>query len=239
VELLEEGHAIFWSQALQLCTPMTCLHEVAPVLEGKLKFLASVLERDSLRNASRNLSNSPQKVMSMEQEARYFYHINNEWLETVAEVRGLPGFHDFLRPNRLSTLQGAAIDALVIILNASKSTCDALIMTSSGHVQHISLPNLNFTVINTLATLIQSVTASNNLLQGSVLPLISNLFQQLPPISDAELSLRQLVEGQHGKPVSDTRIDPEDILCHVLGVLWTSAIQPVIESLNLEVCLSI
>jgi hypothetical protein len=170
----------------------------------------------------------------MEQEARYFYRINKEWLETLAEVRGLPGFHDFLRPSRLSTLQGAAIDAPVVILNASESGCDALIMTSCD-VKHISLPNLNLPVINILVMLIRAATR-NHSLSGPFTALINDLFRHMTFVSDAGLSLRQSVEVRYGKMVSDTPVDPEDVFRFVLGILWTSAIQIVIDSLNLEVC---
>jgi tetratricopeptide (TPR) repeat protein len=99
VELLKEGRAIFWSQSLQLRTPMTHLREVAPELEGKLKNLSFALERGSLRDVSRDLSDSPQTEMSMEQEAHHMYRLNKEWLETLKEVRQLHSFQDFLRPS--------------------------------------------------------------------------------------------------------------------------------------------
>jgi len=44
VELLEEGRAVFWSQALQLRTPMTNLHAAAPELEAKLRRISIALE---------------------------------------------------------------------------------------------------------------------------------------------------------------------------------------------------
>lgn len=36
VELLEEGHGFFWSQTLQLHTPIITLREMAPELERDL-----------------------------------------------------------------------------------------------------------------------------------------------------------------------------------------------------------
>ena len=214
---------------------MTHLHEVAPVLENKLKSLSFLLEQGSLRDTSRNPTDSPQKLISMEQEAHHFRRLNTEWLETLAEVRRLPGFQDFLRPSQLSTLHSAAVDAPVVILNASKSGCDALIMTSSD-VKHIPLPNLDLTVINILVWLIQTATAQNPLLWESFLPIIDDIFERMSFNSDAERSLRQSVEGRHMKRLSDTKLNSEDIFRLVLGVLWISAVQPVIHSLSLEVC---
>ena len=58
--------------------------------------------------------------------------------------------------------------------------------------------------------------------------------------SDVERSLRQSVEGRAGKPVSGAQsVDSEVIFRLVLHVLWVSVMQPVIDSLNLEVCRSI
>jgi hypothetical protein len=84
--------------------------------------------------------------------------------------------------------------------------------------------------------LIQTVTAENPLLPGSFLTLIDDIFQPMSFISDAGRSLRQSVEGRHIKRVSNTQVDPEDVFRLVLGVLWISAIQSVIDSLNLKVC---
>ena len=239
VEFLEEGRAVFWSQALELRTPMTHLRDVAPVLESRLKSLSFALEQGSLRDTSRNPTDSPQKLISMEQEARHFRRLNTEWLETLAEVRKLPGFQDFLRPNRLSTLQSAAVDAPVVILNASKSSVDALIMTSSD-VKHIPLPNLSFTAINQLVRLIRTASAGNSLHQASLHPSIDDVFRRMSFNSDVERSLRQSVEGRAGKPVSGAQsVDSEVIFRLVLHVLWASVMQPVIDSLNLEVCRSI
>ena len=193
MELLEEGRAIFWSQALELRTPMICLREVAPVLQNKLKSLSLALEQGSLRDTSRDLTDSPQRKMLMEREAHHFYRLNLEWSETLAEVRRLDDFQDFLRPNPISTLQSAAVDAPVVILNASKTGCDALIMTSSN-VKHIPLSDLSFAGINMLVTLLQTVTAKNPSLPKSLLEIIDDLFHPTSFISNAGRSLRESVK---------------------------------------------
>ncbi|KIM73862.1 hypothetical protein PILCRDRAFT_80603 [Piloderma croceum F 1598] len=233
VELLEEGRAVFWSQALQLHTPMTNLHKVAPQLEAELRRISLALEEGSLRDMSTNLSDAPQKVMSMEQEASHFSRLNNEWMVTLEKVRQLDGFQDFLHTSRLSTLQRAAANGPVVILNASKSGCDGLIMTSS-HVEHIPLPGLGFEFVKILVGLIQTATARNSLQSGDFLVKISPLLQQMSFVSDATRSLRQSVEDRHCKRVSDTPMDPEDIFRFVLGALWIFVVEPVIDSLNFE-----
>ena len=125
VELLEEGHGVFWSQVLRLRMLMADLHDVAPELEKRLRSISSALELGSFRDASRTLSDSPQKLLSMEREASHFQKLDNEWLTTLEEVRQLEGFQDFLHTSQLSTLQGAAAKGPVVILNASKAGCSA------------------------------------------------------------------------------------------------------------------
>jgi hypothetical protein len=140
VELLEEGRGVFWAQALQLRTSMVDLCDVAPELEEKLRRISFVLENGALRDMSKMSPDTSHTVVSMEKEVSYFRRLNEEWVATLEEVRRLDGFQDFLRPSRLSTLQSAATNGPVVILNASRTGCAALILTSSG-VQHVPFPD--------------------------------------------------------------------------------------------------
>ncbi|KAF8492900.1 CHAT domain-containing protein, partial [Gautieria morchelliformis] len=151
VELLEEGRAVFWSQALQLRTPTTDLRKVAPGLEESLRDISLALEQGSLRDVSWDMSDNSQQRMSMEREAVRLRRLNDKWLATLEEVRQLKGFEDFLRPRRISTLLGAAADGPVVILNASKAGCAALILTLLNGVQHMPL-ELTFADVTALLT---------------------------------------------------------------------------------------
>ena len=61
VELLEEGRAVFWSQALQLRAPINDLRDVAPQLEQKLRHISLAVEQGSLRDVSRRLSDDTRR----------------------------------------------------------------------------------------------------------------------------------------------------------------------------------
>jgi hypothetical protein len=237
VELLEEGRGVFWSQALTLRTPMTDLHGVAPELEKRLRCISFALEQGSLRDAARNMFDSPQKVMSMEQEASHFKDLDNEWLATLEEVRRLEGFEDFLRTSRLSTLRGAAAKGPVVILNASEADCSALILSSTG-VRHLPFLQLTFTNVTTLVKLIQSAIASDgrdaSTLESNHIH-VEHLVQQMPLLSGIQQLLRSPLESRHIKRVSDIATTPDDIFRYVLAILWESVIEPVIRELNLEV----
>lgn len=55
-----------------------------------------------------------------------------EWEAVVDEVRGLPGFEDFLRLPSLDGLLEAASAGPVVIVNVSRWRCDALMVTTEG-----------------------------------------------------------------------------------------------------------
>ncbi|KIM82633.1 hypothetical protein PILCRDRAFT_70495, partial [Piloderma croceum F 1598] len=237
IELLEEGRAIFWSQALRLRTPMMDLRGVAPILEDKLIRISLALEQGSLRDASRHLSDSPQKVMSMEKEASHFRCLNDEWLATVELVRHLDGFQDFMRPSRLSTLQDAVVNGPVVILNASKAGCAALVLTLNG-VQHVPIPDLSSHQVTTLVELIRNAIAQggrDTSLSDSNCAHVQGLVEQMPLISDT-LQLLRLPLERHIRQASDISTQPDDIFRYVLGILWTSVVEPVIRLLKLEKC---
>ncbi|KIM81205.1 hypothetical protein PILCRDRAFT_821657 [Piloderma croceum F 1598] len=237
VELLEEGRAVFWSQALQLRTPMTDLRNIAPKLEEQLRRISLALERGSLRDRSRTLSDTPETLMSIEKEASHFYRLNKEWLTTLNEVRRLDGFQDFLRPNRISTLQDAAVDGPIVILNASKRGCAALILTSTG-VQNIVFPDLGFNEVTSLVALLRYAIAQDG---RNSLPLESNhaciedLFQQVPSISDT-MQLLGLPLERHVGRASNPSWQSDDIFRCVLGALWEWVAEPVIRLLDLKKC---
>jgi hypothetical protein len=238
VELLEEGRAVFWSQALQLRTPMMDLCEIAPELEGKLRHISLALEQGSLRDASSSLYDTPQKVISMEKDAADLRRLHDEWLATLEEVRQLDGFQDFLRPRRLSTLQHAAANGPVVVLTASElNGCAAALILTSGGVQHVPLSHLDCTELNKLVKLLRYAIAQDGrdaLLLESNRAHVKSLVQQMPFISDT-LQLLRLPLERHTRRVSGPSAWPDDIFRYVLAVLWESVVEPVIRSLYLKV----
>jgi hypothetical protein len=52
VELLEAGCTVFWSQVLQLCTPLDEIKAVSPPLAEKLRDISQALDKRSLQDDS-------------------------------------------------------------------------------------------------------------------------------------------------------------------------------------------
>jgi CHAT domain-containing protein/tetratricopeptide (TPR) repeat protein len=128
VELLEQGRGVFWTQLTRLRSPLDDLIESGPAGET----LADEFMRLSL--LIRNALNSP----GADQHER-LCHLNYDMQRVVTTVRKLPGLSRFLLPFLFSDLQRAASGGPVIIVNASKYSCDALIVFLDRDPVHIPL----------------------------------------------------------------------------------------------------
>ena len=128
VELLEQGRGVFWSQLTRLRSPLDDV--VASGSAGKM--LADEFTRQTL--LIRTALDSP----STDQHDRV-YRLNVELQGVVARIRELPGLSRFLLPPLFSDLQQAARGGPVIIVNASKYSCDALVVLADRNPFHIPL----------------------------------------------------------------------------------------------------
>jgi tetratricopeptide (TPR) repeat protein len=228
VEFLSEGRAVFWTQALQLRNSFDELQSVKPELSDKLQSISAALEKASHRD-SRNMGDINQNVGILEQEASHCRILNDEWNCTIDEVRKLNGFQNFLQPKPFHALQRAAKHGPIVLLNASRSGCDGLILTSDG-VQHVPLPDITITTLQALCVTIKMALS------------FSGMRMELPDAADTmvETVVEKLRNhdyytergGRLSKPVQH---DPQDLFRDVLGLLWFSVVHPVIQALGLQV----
>ena len=128
VELLEQGRGVFWSQLTRLHSPLDDVIATSP--EGKT--LADEFARLALliRNAL--------KVPGADQHER-LCHLNLQLQGVVTNIRNLPGLSRFLLPLPFPDLQRAASGGPVIIVNASKYSCDVLVVFLDRDPVHILL----------------------------------------------------------------------------------------------------
>ena len=129
VELLEQGRGVFWSQLTRLRSPLDDVIASGPkgkTLADEFTRLTSLI-RMTLRSST------------VEQHDRV-YHLNLELQKVVSKIRELAGHSRFLLPSLFSDLQHAATDGPVIIVNASKYGCDALVVFADKDPVHIPLP---------------------------------------------------------------------------------------------------
>lgn len=222
VELLEHGRTIFWSQALQLRTPLDELMTVSPILAEKLRTISTALEQGSQRDVSRQNNMAMEKQMSLEQETSHFRRLNDEYLDILNEIRQLDRFKDFLLPNSVESLRLAAANGPIVILNGAKSQCDALIITSTT-IGCVPLPNVDYSHPKSLHMILQAALSSN----GTSPVLLKEARSLLQASSQTRL---------HAARVSDEDyMKPEILLQGVLWLLWKDIVQPVLQFLNLQV----
>ena len=218
IELLEAGRSIFWSQVLSLRSPFDQLHKIAPELADNLQNIANQLEIGSHRDVFSEILDN-RKKLSIDQEAARLNRLNEEWAQSIDEVRKLSGFEDFLRPSRLSSLRAAASEHPVVILIANDDESHCLIMTSTI-THHIPLPKLGTPRLKKLVHTIRTACSQ---------PPISRLL--VDQTQDVNITL--LGEERAGR-VSSPR-SSDDKFKSVLRELWDELVKPVVNFLDIKV----
>ncbi|KAJ6554753.1 CHAT domain-containing protein [Mycena capillaripes] len=224
VQLLEAGRSIFWSQALQLRTPLDVLGAIRPDLSAKLTELSRQLEQASFRDTSRNLLTDTQ-VISLESEGNHCRRLNGEWEDVIKCVRLLPGFEDFMQPKSINTLKKAAVSGPIVVLTTTGSTCFALIVTSTKEIQCIELPELMLPRVHILADLSRGLL--NSVFDFGTFTPTREYGDQIQDQSEAEA---RLLAGREGY----INVDPDDAFRKLLAELWKNIVKPVFDALNLE-----
>ncbi|KAG1717587.1 CHAT domain-containing protein [Suillus occidentalis] len=137
VELLEQGRTIIWTQMTRLRTPLDTLQthsEHAAALTKRFRDLSSLLDRPLASHAD-----GTQSVDVEAADTRY-RRLVEDWNGVVEEIRKIEGFSRFLLPLVFADLQESAHDGPIIVLVASKSSCDAIIITHTQPPTSIQLP---------------------------------------------------------------------------------------------------
>jgi tetratricopeptide (TPR) repeat protein len=218
VEFLSAGRAVFWAQALQLCTPFDELHPAAPHLADKLRAISDALElASSLYDDFQPLYSDSQQVRNCKKVGEHYCSLNEDWNHTLAEVRRLKGFEDFLQPKSISKLQKASSNGPVIMLNATASRCDALIVTQD-QVKHVALSGITANIVCDLGSDIQKALSPDGIRP------IQNMLQALPQPINSRKGIKPFL-GCH---------TVEDTIKEVLEHLWFTVAHPILQALNLK-----
>ncbi|KAG1870207.1 CHAT domain-containing protein [Suillus subalutaceus] len=125
VELLEQGRTLIWTQMTRLRTPLDSLQtrgDHAVALMKRFRDLSSLLGKPP----ASHLEGTPR--VDVEAEATRYRRLVEDWNRAVEEIRKIEDFSRFLLPPMFSDLQDAARDGPIIVLIASKSSCDAIII---------------------------------------------------------------------------------------------------------------
>ncbi|KAG1829049.1 hypothetical protein DFJ58DRAFT_737489 [Suillus subalutaceus] len=137
VELLEQGRTIIWTQMTRLRTPLDSLQtrdNHAAALVEKFRDLSSLLDKSPV-----NYPEATPRV-DVEAEETWYRCLVKDWNRAVEEIRKIEGFSRFLLPPVFTDLQHAARDGPVIVLIASESSCDAIVIPHKQPPTSIQLP---------------------------------------------------------------------------------------------------
>ncbi|KAG2116370.1 TPR-like protein [Suillus cothurnatus] len=177
VELLEQGRTIIWTQMTRPRTPLESLQtrgDHAAALVKRFRDLSSLLDKPPA-----NEREATPRVDVEAEEARY-RRLVKDWNGAVEEIRKIEGFSRFLLPPLFSDLQDAARDGPIIVLIASKSSCDAIIIPHKQPPTNIPLPT-DLEKLQILAARLQRrsppalTTALAELWDDVVRPVVKNL----------------------------------------------------------------
>ncbi|KAJ7082493.1 CHAT domain-containing protein [Mycena epipterygia] len=228
VELLEAGRSVFWSQALQLHTSLDELKAVHPELAERIQNISNKLEVGSHRAVAsiRMLPAVHKDHMMLDKDDAHYRKLNAEWVEVIDEVRCQPRFQRFLRPKLMNELKAAAINGPIIILNVSRSSCTAFIVTLSRDVQSVNLEHLTWDRAQLLVDLLRALLSQNSV----------HTIQTLTKIQGREVStgFPMAQERLKGNVETSEQHTPNNIFTWLLGELWTLIVQPVFHALALK-----
>ena len=230
VEFISAGRTVFWSQALHLRTPLDELEADEPELASKLRTIADTLERASLVDGSQIVDANSQLVRDMEKDTSRYRELDEEWHRVLAQVRSHEKFKHFLQPKSFLELQHSARNGPVVILNASESGCDGLLITRDD-VHHVPFPALTRQYTHELAVdlrqaLSYNMTSLASTAADAIYDGLCHSIQAMGP------------DARKGSKVPDKCLDSEDIFRIVLRKLWVCVAQPVIQALKLQVGLT-
>ncbi|KIJ57702.1 hypothetical protein HYDPIDRAFT_34865, partial [Hydnomerulius pinastri MD-312] len=138
VELLEQGRALHWAQIVRFRTSLDDLRSrdpLAEVLVKRFRDLSAMLNRPAQTSLDEGRS-----ITTVEDEAQRYRGLVEEWNKVVEEIRTFEGFSRFLLPPLFADLREAAREGPIIILIASKFSCDAIIVWHTRSPVHLRLP---------------------------------------------------------------------------------------------------
>jgi hypothetical protein len=220
LEWLEQGRCLVWGQQSQLRTPLDALHALDQALADQIVSVSSHLENMGSSRRHSGTEKSWEGKVSLEDEALKHSHLASERDVLITRVRSIPGFKNFLKPLQCSTIhQHLPESGPVVILNAHKGRCDAIVLLARHEVPiHIHLSDFSLTKAKQYRHVLNTRLHSHHLRA-----------QHANPIVDGLISER--AAGQYGR---SRGVSPDGIYL-VLGGLWNEVVRPVLDVLRLAV----
>ena len=152
VELLEQGRVILWSNMEQYRHPLDQLRQVDRELADLLQTLSIQREHLSISSGSRLLdSEGPIVLPPLDVQMRRNRILSEDWEKVVQRVRTIEGFNNFLQTVPFATLQAAAVEGPIILINISNYRSDAIILHINSPPLLVPLPEVQPSYLTDLA----------------------------------------------------------------------------------------
>jgi hypothetical protein len=203
VELLEQGRAVLWSKLRGYRHPLDELRAIDEELADQFKALSSQLECLATSSESQPAeSNGAKPITSVSFEAKMQRHriLSQDWNDTVRKIRQKEGFADFLQAVPFATLQKAAAEGPVIIVNISRYRSDAIILRDVGDPVLVPLPETSPNALNRLSSQLTKVHASDGKDSArQILPILRNLWDNIAfPVREQLVALKWRTSHEFG-----------------------------------------
>jgi CHAT domain-containing protein/tetratricopeptide (TPR) repeat protein len=127
VSLLDHGRSLVLSALQRYKNPLDDLRKIDPNLADDLKTIGSQLELSDGGDNSLNLDGQTVPTPFLRRS-----NLLKRWDELLVKVHSIPGFQHFLSMLPYQELRAAANSGPVVVLNASKRRCDAIVITTAG-----------------------------------------------------------------------------------------------------------
>jgi hypothetical protein len=219
VEWLEQGRCLVWSQLNNLRTPLEVLRTHDPELATQIADASRRLEKAGSTRSPVDDHMSRSEKLSLDDEAHMHTKLARRWEDLLKQARSIPGFQSFLKPLTCSSLiEHLPSSGPVIIINASKTRCDAIALVAGlEEPLHIPLPNLTISNARMYrASLNKQLSALGFRTPGA----------EIEEFSDSEDTLERAARPYKSKPLH---------VRSILKALWTEVVKPILEALAISV----
>jgi tetratricopeptide (TPR) repeat protein len=188
IELLEQGRAILWSKLRGYRHPLDELRTIDKelfdqfvTLSGQLECLAMSVESGFKLSASSEFVVQEQPFgSSFEAKMQQHRILSEKWDDVVEKIRQVDGFTDFLRAVPFATLQTAAAEGPIIIINISRYRSDAIILQYVGEPVIVPLPGTLPEILEELSSQFATACASHGKDSARlILPILRSLWENI------------------------------------------------------------
>ncbi|PSR85644.1 hypothetical protein PHLCEN_2v5373 [Hermanssonia centrifuga] len=160
VQVLEQGRALLWSRMRGYRHSIEQLQESNPDLAEEFKGVCQQLEHITVSSepilpemAPIPVSTTPYTAQVLDFDAKVTKNrqLSDDYERIISEIRQIDGFSSFLQATPFSTLQTAASEGPVILVNVNEHRSDAIILRATEAPLLVPLPENLFAIVDTLS----------------------------------------------------------------------------------------